>query len=925
MTSGPVAGLSIDVQGEEQLNVVASGFKAINDNAARVNDTLRETTQRSEEVARSQQSVKASFERLAQSYDPVLRSARQLEREERLLERAWRQGAVTGREYGDMMNKIHQRHIDLRQSAEQATIAVGKLGAAQSKSEDGGGFGGANWAGNRNRQLLMQGSQFFQQGLAGGFSPGVMSQAALMQGMDILPMMNLPSAGSAAGMAGIATLGTGAAVAGGLGLAYALGKNVEVFEEHSIKLREIVVGVVADVANAAKDASIAVYEHVRDSTMNGIKALMNYTETTEGMMKQRANNVIAVFKTVWDILNVNASDFGDAFMERMVEILNSLKGLAEGAVNSVIETIEGMLSAVATGVNSLRDVIASGLENLPGTEGLVETLRNTRAGGASLGRVSIPRAENPYAEGAARFRRNRADTLRENFGRDYIGEGAEYLAGAGLEGRERMQGWGDKASTDRAKEQTKSIQLETEAIKARTAAMNVDKNVREDALRSIDRELELKKTLIGLEKASPNARAAFEAATRSKWAAEDAQLMQERVVAQKDLNASNAIAIEGILGQANAYGLEKNAREIALVAIEREIALRTELANTHPSQHGAVRARHAGLGAAQDTLLAGQANAAVSDEVGAMGRATAYGRARLGVAQGTVGNAREREQQLRALEKEHEIQEALLQLGPRVSEASRDALRQEIQERQKLTDEIKTQAEAEQKKLREQSRSIGGSFGEYFAGVENSTKSTGQMMVQTFDEVTTTIGASFVDMATGVDVSLKEITKSLAKSAADMLMNEGIKFLIAMTGRALGLTVTAPTGGAAPAPPAQTYYGGVYNNGRLYMRGGGIVDSPTRVPMAEMGEGGQPEGVLPLRRTPDGRLGVSASGGGGGDMIIEQHVTVNPPEGMGKAEADEVAQQMSRALDGKINSMIEKKMANARRPGGTIARRQHWN
>jgi phage-related minor tail protein len=59
---------------------------------------------------------------------------------------------------------------------------------------------------------------------------------------------------------------------------------------------------------------------------------------------------------------------------------------------------------------------------------------------------------------------------------------------------------------------------------------------------------------------------------------------------------------------------------------------------------------------------------------------------------------------------------------------------------------------------------------------------------------------------------------------------------------------------------------------------GGIVDSPTPFKFAAggsvqsglMGEAG-PEGILPLERGPDGKLGVHASGGGGSTTITVIH------------------------------------------------------
>ncbi|WP_309086383.1 phage tail length tape measure family protein [Chelativorans sp.] len=79
-------------------------------------------------------------------------------------------------------------------------------------------------------------------------------------------------------------------------------------------------------------------------------------------------------------------------------------------------------------------------------------------------------------------------------------------------------------------------------------------------------------------------------------------------------------------------------------------------------------------------------------------------------------------------------------------------------------------------------------------------------------------------------------------------------------------------GGYSPAASSVLAGGGagLYANGAAFNRGnvipfaaGGIVTSPTVFPMAKgiglMGEAG-PEAIMPLRRTPDGRLGVEARG-----------------------------------------------------------------
>ncbi|MCW5733489.1 MAG: tape measure protein [Enhydrobacter sp.] len=73
--------------------------------------------------------------------------------------------------------------------------------------------------------------------------------------------------------------------------------------------------------------------------------------------------------------------------------------------------------------------------------------------------------------------------------------------------------------------------------------------------------------------------------------------------------------------------------------------------------------------------------------------------------------------------------------------------------------------------------------------------------------------------------------------------------------------------------------GGIYANGAAFHRGheiafanGGIVTGPTRFAMSGgrtgiMGEAGE-EGILPLRRGRGGRLGVEASGVGGGGTVV---------------------------------------------------------
>lgn len=140
--------------------------------------------------------------------------------------------------------------------------------------------------------------------------------------------------------------------------------------------------------------------------------------------------------------------------------------------------------------------------------------------------------------------------------------------------------------------------------------------------------------------------------------------------------------------------------------------------------------------------------------------------------------------------------------------------------------------------------------------------------------------------------ALKDIGRSLADTVYGMAMKPVENALAGTLASGVAGLFGGGLLGQGVTPFAK---GGVFSQGRAV--GGGIVSGPTSFPMRGgaglMGEAG-PEAIMPLRRGPDGKLGVAAAGGGGG-----VHVTFNiqTPDVAGfQRSQSQIAAQMSRVL-----------------------------
>ena len=131
---------------------------------------------------------------------------------------------------------------------------------------------------------------------------------------------------------------------------------------------------------------------------------------------------------------------------------------------------------------------------------------------------------------------------------------------------------------------------------------------------------------------------------------------------------------------------------------------------------------------------------------------------------------------------------------------------------------------------------------------------------------------------------LDSVLRRVALSLTGMALNQGLQPLQGL----LGSLFSGITGGLT-APFAK---GGV-----VPFAAGGVVSSPTYFPaggrLGLMGEAGA-EAVMPLRRGPDGRLGVAA-GGSGGPVNVVFNVTTQDAASFRKSEA-QVTGMLARAV-----------------------------
>ena len=226
-------------------------------------------------------------------------------------------------------------------------------------------------------------------------------------------------------------------------------------------------------------------------------------------------------------------------------------------------------------------------------------------------------------------------------------------------------------------------------------------------------------------------------------------------------------------------------------------------------------------------------------------------------------------------------------------------------------------------------------FNDIFTGTENAPATYFREGTKSVEEFATKITESFGSQMQSKLKTFNDSIKTIQESMADVVV-KGIKGMedalvnFVMTGKlsfknlansiisdmariAIQQTITAPFTGFIKGL-FKSADGNAFVNGKVQKYAyGGVVNKPTLFPMKNgmglMGEAGA-EAILPLRRGSNGKLGVQATGGGIGNIVVNVDACGSNVEG---------DQQQGRELGRVIAASVQSELIRQKRPGGLLA------
>jgi len=199
--------------------------------------------------------------------------------------------------------------------------------------------------------------------------------------------------------------------------------------------------------------------------------------------------------------------------------------------------------------------------------------------------------------------------------------------------------------------------------------------------------------------------------------------------------------------------------------------------------------------------------------------------------------------------------------------------------------------------------------------------------IETATDLTTQVGKigldavnkladGFAELAVSGKASFGDLARSIIKDLQKMIIKALFFKAITRFFPGLGDFLGLEKGGVVDSGEVTTNAkGNIFSKNKITgYRKGDVFNSPTMFKyggsnLGILGEAG-PEGILPLKRGKDGKLGVIAQGGGIGNIVVNVDATNSSVEG------DE---QGGRELGRLISAAIQSELIQQQRPGGLLA------
>jgi len=179
-------------------------------------------------------------------------------------------------------------------------------------------------------------------------------------------------------------------------------------------------------------------------------------------------------------------------------------------------------------------------------------------------------------------------------------------------------------------------------------------------------------------------------------------------------------------------------------------------------------------------------------------------------------------------------------------------------------------------------------------------------------DVTNKLGDAFADFFVEGKMGFADLARSAVKELQKIIVKAAfMKYIANPVLGFLGLADGGVVDGGEVVPSAK---GNVFAKNKIVPYAmGGIINRPTLMPLANgaalAGEAG-PEGILPLKRGANGKLGVISQGGGVGNIVVNVDASGSSVEG---------DDQGGRELGRLISVAIQSELIEQKRPGGLLA------